>query len=304
MSYLQQPSPRDYALPPDFVETCKDSNVDVAVVGNGGSISDLSDIEIKNINKSRLFRCNWAFKDPSKIKKEYAIYFSQAYGAAIHGVGSDTHLVQQIDECIETGTVSVFRYWIDILYNENPLCTFLSPDGVPVWPTTGIQMLLFAAYQVTCPAVHVAGIDMYTHKRPDKAMNKQQTLEYLKKYGKPFSDSRDNSSGITLQRVNLTYGTPSQWSEQLKKFHMTYHFIHIDILVLMLCFYRFYSTSTPVYIYQNSAVSKIKQITHDNISMVHDYFTSTGSLNNQINKKNCYRMWRLINKTASDLFSV
>lgn len=304
MTFLQTPDARDFSLDPTFVEFSKDDNVDVAVVGNGGSITGLSETDINTINNCRLFRCNWAFKDPSKIKKQYTLYFSQAYGAATHGISSESHLAEQVDSCINDGTMTVYRYWIDILYNENPLCTFVSPNGVPVWPTTGIQMLMFAAFQVNAPAVHIAGIDLYSHARPAHQMSKQETMEYLKKHGKPFSDSRDGSCGITLQRVNLTYTTPSDWLSRLKQSHMTYHFLHVDIMLMMICFYRLHTTKTRTYIYESKVVEKIQQIAMDNIDMLHDYVTSSSSLDLDINKKNCYRMWRLVNQTANDMYNV
>ena len=76
------PTFQDFDLPKDFVQECRNESLPIAVVANGGSLQMLTDDQIQNINKSRLYRCNWAFQDPLPIKRKYAIYFSQAYGGS------------------------------------------------------------------------------------------------------------------------------------------------------------------------------------------------------------------------------
>ena len=288
---------RDFSFSPSFVNHCRDSTLPVAVVGNGGSLEMLNSKTIDIINESRLLRCNWAFNDPSDIKKQYTMYFSQAYGSS-----REKELVDQLDEQIENKKLDIFRYHIHILYNDDPMCSLATPGKVPVWPTTGIQMLLYAAFKMQLPALHVAGIDMYTHKRPSRVMSKADTQEYLKKYGKKFSSSPDNSAGLTMFKENLCLVPPTQWRSFVKNTGVTEHYVEVDVLILMLCFAHLIVKKIPVYIYECNVLQQVYDITNNNITTIRDYFTqTTQALHHSGKQKSSYTMWRLVNQTVDEV---
>lgn len=296
-SIIDSIEPRDFSFPETFVNHCRDINTPVAVVGNGGSLEELDDKTIDKINECRLLRCNWAFKDPSDIKKQYTLYFSQAYGSK-----REMEIVNQLDEHIENNKVSIFRYFIHILYNDHPMCTLATPGRIPVWPTSGIQMLLYAAFKMSMPEVHIAGIDMYTYKRPSRNMTKQETLDYLKKYGKKFSSSADNSAGLTMYKENLCLVTPSQWRDFVKNTGITEHFAEVDVLILMLCFAQFIIKNIPVHIYSCDILQNIYSETRDNMSIVKNYFAPIpDNIHNPVSRKSSYMMWRLINRVTDEV---
>ena len=294
---------RDFDLPPKFISFSKDVTKPISVVGNGGSLKKLSTDQIDTINNSRLFRCNWAFKDPGPIKKEYTMYFSQAYGAAAEDVAnSERHLVDQLDAYCDANQLLIYRYWIHILYNKHPGCTFATPNRVPVWPTTGIQMLLFASFQLETPSIHIAGVDMYTHNRPTGELTKKQILDYLDKEGKTFSESAEGSAGIAMFKENLCMVTPQVWSSLVQDKRITYHYVEIDTLVTMFCFCHNITINRPVYIYECEVLSKIYDLTYKNLDLLQEYFDITKDTTNKQNIKTCYKMWRMLNDTVKQLF--
>ena len=280
----------DYELPPEFVKQCKDPTIPVSVLGNGGSLNTLTDEQVTNINNSRLFRCNWAFKDPGKIKTEYAIYFSQAYNGP-----TEQKLKSQVDNAIETGRMTVYRYIFNVLYNYNPMCSLISSDGIAVWPTSGIQMLLHAAFIIRPGTINIAGIDMYTYKRKKLHLSKEETLQYLKKHGKQFSESGDDSSGIGFGKDNMTLVNPEYFIDKIHSKRFTYHNYESDLLLCMNAFTQCMIAETTVNIYQCDVLAALYEIVQDNIELLRDYFTSsTDCLQNLQKLKPSYNTWRLL----------
>lgn len=286
-------STQDFNLPQEFVTHSKDQSAPVAVVGNGGSLETLTQEQIDNINNSRLFRCNWAFKDPGKIKKQYAMYFSQAYGGT-----NEKDLTSQVDDAVANNKLHIYRYVIHVLYNHNPMCSLISSDGIAVWPTSGIQMLLQAAFMIRPPRLYIAGIDMYTYKREKLHLTKDETMEYLKNYGKKFSDSPDNSTGIGFIKDNMTLVTPKTFTDIILNKKFTYHNYESDILLTFNAFAQCILNKTEVIIYQCPVLTKIYEETNKNLELILNYFKSGENILNDINKKKIsYNMWRLIHKT-------
>lgn len=281
---------QDYTNPQDFVMHCKDDTQPVAVVGNGGSLETLTDTQIDLINQSRLFRCNWAFQDPGKIKKQYAIYFSQAYAGSL-----EKDLKNKVDSAVASNNIYIYRYIIHVLYNHNPMCSLISSDGVAVWPTSGIQMLLQAAFMIRPPKLYIAGIDMYTHKRKKLHLSGQETLDYLKQHGKKFSDSPAISAGIGFGKDNMTLVNPEYFSNVIIDKKFTYHNIESDMLLVFNAFAQCILNKTQVEIFQCDILSKIYEMTKSNMSIVTNYFEQGHDpLNNISKKKSSYNMWRLI----------
>jgi hypothetical protein len=288
----------DVNLDPEFVMECRDHTKPIAVIGNGGSIENLADDQIDTINSCRLFRCNWAFRDPSKIKKQYAMYFSQAYGAGVKGAGEDSKLVDMFNESANHDQVSFYRMWTQVCYSHNPMTSLVAPDRCPVWPTTGIQMLAHASFYIPSPSIYIAGVDMYMYKRPKRIMNKKDTLEYLKKYGKTFSLSADNSAGTSLFKENLSHVTPDQWKKLLKEFKATKHYIEVDILLLFQSFAQCILNNREIHILGNPALLQLYNIVCDNMDLMKQFFNTTSLHSDDEKIKPCvYNMWRLINNT-------
>lgn len=289
---LEHLHPRDFNYPLDFIKHSRDSNIPVAVIGNGGSLNELSRSQIDELNNYRLFRCNWAFKDPSGIKKQYTMWFSQVYSLAAKSTETDVKeggIKTAIDAACMNGDVMIYRYQTNILYNGHPACTFATPNRYPVWPTTGIQMFLYATFKTQTPAIYMAGIDMYTHKRPKGELTKQQILKYLKEDGKSFSQSGERSAGISMFKENLTMIPPNMWRALVIKQECTFHFLEIDILLLLLCFHENEKKQTPVHIYSCKILNIIKTYAVENSAIIENYF-------NKCDKKSSYNMWRLISK--------
>ena len=288
----------DVNLDPRFVMECRDHTKPIAVIGNGGSIETLSDDQIDTINSCRLFRCNWAFRDPSKIKKQYAMFFSQAYGAGVNGAGEESKLVDMFNESANSDQVSFYRMWSQVCYSHNPMTSLASPDRCPVWPTTGIQMLSYASFYVPSPSIYIAGVDMYMYKRPKRIMNKKETIEYLKKYGKTFSLSADNSAGTSLFKENLCHVTPDTWKKLLSEQKATKHYIEVDILLLFHSFAQCILSNRQVHILENNVLSQLYNIVSNNMALMKQFFNNTSLHSDNEKIKPCvYNMWRLINNT-------
>jgi len=294
---VETPNARDYNLPPSFVSNCKDISTPVAIVGNSSSVQELSPVQIDNINKSRLLRCNWAFKDPSKIKKKYTIYFSQAYGAAMDTPGhSESNLVNQLDNAVNNNDLLVYRYVLNPVVKKHLGWTFKSPHGYAVWPTTGIQMLMYACSSMKFKDIIITGIDMYTYNRPSGDMTSEQIREYLKTEGRTFSESPDDSAGLTMYKENITYISPPDWESRVDKYKMTSHFIDVDLLQTMYCLAYLNIHKKNVSIYNSSTLELINQFTIDNIEIVQQYFDRMrSSLDCTEAIQASYNMWKLIN---------
>ena len=288
----------DVNLEPKFVMECRDSSIPIAIIGNGGSLEGLTDKQINAINTSRLFRCNWAFRDPSKIKKQYAMYFSQAYGAGANGVGEDSKLVEMFNESSNSGKITYYRLYTQVCYSQNPVTSLASPCRAPVWPTTGIQMLLYASFWVPSPSIYIAGVDMYMYKRPKRIMNKKDTLDYLKKHGKTFSLSADNSAGTSLFKENLTHVTSETWMQLLKEQKATRHYIEVDMLILFQALAQCVLNNREVIIYNSPVLERLLDIVRDNMDLLKIFF-NLKSINSSEEKISSvvYSMWRLINNT-------
>lgn len=285
----------DQQLPSDFVTHCKDQTIPISVVGNGGSLQQLKSSDISTINDTRLFRCNWAFNDPNKIKKQYAIYFAQAFNG--------THEQKFTETCKAANNRKQFIYYRfqdKVVYNYNLMNTFLDEDGEPVWPTSGIQMLIQAAYIIPTPEIHVAGMDMYTYKRDKKHMSKKEMLSYLKKYGKTFSDSPTNSAGLGFVKRNLTYIKPDKFVNTVKLKKHVYHHAEVDMLVLFNIFTHCILTNREILFHGCEFMKSIYNICGENISTLKEYFTIKQDTFNQIpSLSKSYNAWRLVNKTMN-----
>ena len=280
----------DLNLPLPFISSCKDSSVPIAIVGNGGSIDTLTTQQIDKLNQLRLFRCNWAFKDPSKIKKEYAFYLSQAYGS-----GGEETLVKELDESIDLGITKIYRFCIQILYNWNKITTFCTPEGHPVWPTSGVQLLWHAALHMNKPSIYIAGMDMYTYNRPSKNLTAEELQEWLSKHGKRYSKA-DSSCGTSFNKPNLCYVEPKTWSENVKEFGSTQHYLEIDILFTTIAFAHCLLSKTPIHIYNCPNLSLILSDVEQNLDLIKQYYSCRKQEFNDIETQPvCYSMWRLVN---------
>lgn len=285
---------RDLNLPTDFVKHCKDSTIPIAVIGNGGSVSTLTKAQIEKLNNYRLFRCNWAFKDPSKLKKQYAFYVSQAYGS-----GKENKLKAELDDSISLNITSIYRFCIQILYNWNKLTSFCTPEGHPVWPTSGLQMFWHAAFHVPTPSIHLAGMDMYTHNRPKRHMSPVEIKEWMETHGKTYSSLEDKSVGTSFRKPNLCVVDTDNWISGIKKHLSTQHYIEIDILFALISFAHCKLNGTSVHIYNCPNLETIQKEAINNIDIIKRYY---GARNNQLDdiqmKPICYSMWRLLNNTV------
>lgn len=280
----------DYDLPKDFVTHCKDNTVPIAVIGNGGSLSKLTKQQIETLNKCRLFRCNWAFNDPLPIKKQYAMYFSQAYGL-------EENLRNRVDDAVDSGQMMIYRAVTDVLYNKHPLASFLNKLQLPVWPTTGIQMLLQAAHYQP-PKVYIAGVDMYTFKRPKGRLTRQQGLKWLKEHGKTFSESTTNSIGTSFYKCsesNLTLVSTEQFIKQMHTLKRTAHYLEVDVLLLMHALAQFKITGVEIEIMHNPVIEYVNTVIDQNFEHIKKYFSYKTNLDSR-SQQSSYVMWRLINK--------
>lgn len=284
---------QDRSLDPGFVAHCRDNTIPVSVVGNGGSLNELTDDQIAVINESRLLRCNWAFKDPSKIKKQFAIYFAQAYGG-----GGEKNFTDKVERSWQDKHFIYYRFAKFVVYNFHPMCSFMDEDKHPVWPTTGIQMLMTSAFLFRPKKIYIAGIDMYTYKRPALHLSKRETAEWFKKYGKTFSESPTTSAGTTFKKENLTYITPQSFIQKLDQYKFTKHFIEVDILVLFFTFLQFIYNDTDVEIFSCSVLSMIYNETKQNYDTVNNYFTKPYE---GVSFTSNYKMWSLVNKVVKNL---
>lgn len=288
------PTMQDYDLPRDFVKSCHDQSAPIAVVANGGSLQMLTDAQISNINKSRLYRCNWAFQDPLPIKKQYAIYFSQALGGS-----EESPLRDKLNQSIDDGLL-IYRTMTNVLYNHNLACSFRTKQGAAVWATSGTQMMTHASFMTKKPHIYVAGMDMYSYKRPRGRMTPKQVVKYLKTTGKTFSESPGNSVGSAHARcseTNLTFTDSQTWINSLKSRGWSAHYIEIDVLLLMHAFANIILKGIDTTIYHSPNVSYILDTTEKNLQMVTDYFNQR-DLNTLKSNKITYNMWRLVNQTV------
>lgn len=279
----------DYDLPKDFVSHCKDNTIPVAVLGNGGSLSKLTKQQIDTLNTCRLFRCNWAFNDPLPIKKRYAMYFSQAYGL-------EKYLQERVNEALDSGKMMIYRSVTDVLYNRHPLVSFLNKLQLPVWPTTGIQMLLQAAH-IRPPKVYIAGVDMYTFKRPKGRLTKQQGLKWLKEHGKTFSESVANSIGTSFYKCsesNLTLVSTKQFIKQMQTLKRTAHYLEIDVLLLMYALAQFKITNVELEIMHNPVIEHVNTVVDQNLDQIKKHFSFKTSSDSR-SQQTSYVIWRLIN---------
>jgi len=288
---------KDYTLPPDFVNHCRNSTLPVAIVGNGGSLKELTSDDFHQINSSRVMRCNWSFQDTSPIKKEYMIYFSQAYGS-----GKEPELASLLDECIDRGDVKVFRSCTYIIPGTKDVELYVTPDSRPVWPTTGIQMLYYASFAIPTPEIIIGGMDMYTYKRPSRHLSKEEGLKYLQSAGKPFGNSPKDSIGSTFLKANLCMAGHEVWTDAIRTHKLSLHFMEIDMLILLECFGQLILTDTKVTILKNPILTDIYNIARDNIELIQQYFDHTPGFIHSINsQKPSYCMWRLINNMQDKL---
>lgn len=287
----------DYQISPKLLKHSRDANIPIAVVGNGGSLSELTSEQIDILNTCRMFRCNWAFDDPSKLKKQYALYFAQAFNGS-----GEKDFTSTVTSASHEGRFEWYKFQKTIVYDYSPFSSVLNSEGMPVWPTTGIQMLLTAAFLIPCPEIHIAGLDMYTYKREKSVMSKKESLEYLKKHGKQFGRSPTGSIGIGLGKENLTYVHPKTWVEKIQKIKATYHYVELDILLLFKIFSHCMYHKRPVHIYNSDTLSGIYDITKDNKDIIHGYFLQDKNKFNSYEAiYKVYNMWRLINKTMDQV---
>lgn len=286
---------QDQLIDPKFIAHCRDINIPVSVVGNGGSLNDLTDGQIKLINESRLLRCNWAFQDPSKIKKQFAIYFAQAY----KGTG-EKNFTYKVERAWQSKQFIYYRFHKHVVYNFNAMCSFKDEYDHPVWPTTGIQMLMTAAFLFRPKKLYIAGLDMYTYKRPSLHMGKQELAEWFKKHGKTFSESPTSSAGTTFNKENLTYITPVSFAQKLKKYKFTKHYIEVDILVLFFTFLQYIYNDTDIEFFSCKVLSSIYSETKQNYNIVNNYFSQPPRTEN-FNYDDIYKMWRLVNRVVKNI---
>ena len=292
---FNQFSATDLSLTQEFIEECKDSSIPIAIVGNGGSIETLTEDHIKKLNSYRLFRCNWAFRDPSNIKKSYAFYISQAYGS-----GPDHEIVPELDNSMEQGITKIYRFSTQILYTWNRVMSFCSPTGHPVWPTSGIQLLWHAAFHVPAPSIHIAGMDMYTYKRPSRHMNSTELAEWMQTHGKKYSSFNDKSVGTSFMKPNLCMIDTQKWTQGIKEFKSTQHYLEIDILAAMIALAHCTLKGIQLYIYNCPNLDIIRNITVQNLDTIKDYYASRRmELGDPGMKPVCYNMWRLLNSTMN-----
>jgi hypothetical protein len=291
------PNIMDYDMSQSFMEECRNTNLPVAVVGNGGSLNTLTTNQITHINNSRLFRCNWAFEDPGKIKKEYALYFSQAYKGS-----EESNLRERLDNAIADNKVTIYRSITDVLYNYQPMCSLLSSDKIAVWPTSGIQMLLYASFMIKPSKIYIAGIDMYTYKRDKLHMTGKEIQKYLKQHGKTFGDSPEKSAGIGFGKDNMTLVPPDVFVTKIKKHKFTYHNYESDILLAMYSFAQCYIRNIKVSLFQCDILSHINELVIKNIDTVQEYFKNPATGLTSPEKFNkSYNMWRFIHNTTKQV---
>ena len=285
----------DQRLPDEFVTQCRNQTLPISVIGNGGSLQQLKSRDIKTINDTRLFRCNWAFNDPSKIKKQYAMYFASAFNGA-----HEQKFTETCKAANDNKQFIYYRFQKDVVYNFNLMNTFLDESGQPVWPTSGIQMLIQAAYVIPSPAIHIAGMDMYTYKRDKRHMSKKEVLKYLKQYGKTFSNSPTNSSGIGFVKQNLTYVQPDRFVKTVQDKKHVYHHAEVDMLVLFNIFTHCIVTDRKLVFHGCEFMESIYNICGENISILKDYFKiKLDTFNHVSTLPKSYNTWRLVNKTMN-----
>lgn len=282
----------DFNIDPGFVEECRDHSIPISVIGNGGSLSTLNNVQINELNQTRLFRCNWAFDDPGKIKKRYAIYFAQAFNGTM-----EQDFTESCKQASYSGKFIWYRFQKNVVYDFSLLNSVLEPGGFPVWPTTGIQMLLTAAFLIPCPEINIAGLDMYTYNRDKIHMTKKELNVYMKQHGKTFSRSPNNSAGTTLFKSNLTYVTPKQFVDTVQKKKATFHYIEIDILILLKIFIHCITQNKKINFYNCDMLQNIHNTVQQNQHIVTEYFKLTDQTFYNIQYiPAIYNMWRLINK--------
>ena len=290
----------DADLPKDFILECRDESKPIAVVANGGSLQSLTDAEISTINNCRLYRCNWAFQDPLPIKKRYAIYFSQALGGS-----ESSGLREKLNNSLDDGLL-IYRSITNILYNFNKACTFVNKGKAPVWATSGVQMMTHAAFLTKKPHVYIAGLDMYSYKRPPGRLKPEQVIKYLNDVGKTFSESPKNSVGaahVRCSETNLTFVDSQIWQNTLKRNKWSAHYLEIDLLLLINAFAQLIHKNIDITIYHSPNIMYCLDQTNKHIDMVTDYFNQT-NLKSPSSQKITYNMWRLLNKTVDFMLGV
>lgn len=287
----------DYQIHPDFLEHSRNSNIPISVIGNGGSLSTLNNGQIDELNQTRMFRCNWAFNDPGKLKKKYAIYFAQAFNGA-----AEQDFTESCKQASSTGKFTWYRFQKQVVYDFDLLNSVLEPGGYPVWPTTGIQMLITAAFSIPSPEINIAGLDMYTYKRNKIHMSKKEMNEYMKQYGKTFSRSPSSSAGTSLFKSNLTYVTPKRFTDTITEKKVTYHYVEIDILILLKVFVHCIIQNKKINFYNCDVLQKIYDIAQQNQHIVTEYYKLTKQTFYDVQfLPPIYNMWRLINKTMKEV---
>ena len=199
---------------------------EIAVVGNGSSLQDLTRKQIDTINRSDLFRCNWFFQDPSPIKKDLSVYFAQSYK-------HDMNLTRKLHEEYEAKRISFHRRVTNVLLIENPNLFYLDQNGDCLWGTTGMQMLHYAGRH-SPTKIYIAGIDFYTHGRDTKYITNDQKDDYFKHHGvsKSFGESPPDSIGIQHSWNNVTQVSKKIHVDTLMSRKGTVHNMVIDILFL------------------------------------------------------------------------
>lgn len=167
----------------------------VTILGNGKSLSNLSDNQINLINTTPIFRCNWFFLDNSQIKKNITAWFHnvpggcnellQKYNQSDRNVDNilaplitDDHkklLCNKHYEYINSWEISK---QISIVAKKH-----LRPKkerGKLNLPTTGINMFHFTCLMKP-KLIYVSGIDMYKQ-------NSKENSDFSKyKYDNPYN---------------------------------------------------------------------------------------------------------------------
>jgi hypothetical protein len=200
---------------------------EIAVVGNGTSLTELSKSQINTINSTQLFRCNWCFQDPTPIKRNLFIYFAQAYK-------HDKNLTLKLHQSIEAKEISFTKSVVSVLYIENPNLFYLDQNGDCLWATSGLQMLHYACRYVP-KKIYIAGIDFYTHGRKTKYVTHEEKEKYLAGHGisKNFGESPRDSIGIQHVWNNVTPVPKEVHINALKSRGCTTHNMVTDILFLI-----------------------------------------------------------------------
>lgn len=256
---------------------------------------NLSSTDYDKINNSRLIRCNWAFKDPSRIKKEYSVYFSQAYPV-------EEAIANELDFACECNRVHIHDSVTYVLYDNCSGTALATPTRSPVYSTTGGQMLLYATFKLKPKQLNLAGIDLYTHDRPQLGRNPEAIRNYLETTGKPFSINPTGSIGLSMFKPNLTYIHPIEWSDLLFKKKHTVHSLETDVLLLLRSFAQLYMFDTKITFMNTPHLERIYIIAREHVDLCMKYFNLQRDFLNSDDSMNvCYQMFKIINQLCDEI---